>query len=116
MSACGQGIYTTHWPLPFPENLGVCRVSLSHPQITPSQLDRKPLERERTVTKGKIDPILSRSLELLIPTPSSTLATRAKGHQGHVKAQLGSSWATALSHQAVLVRRGRRTQTDQAHP
>lgn len=32
-------------PLPFPENLGVCRLSLSHARITSSQLDRKPLEK-----------------------------------------------------------------------
>lgn len=56
-------------------------MSLSHPRITPASEMGSHLGGERTVTKGKIDPTLSRSLALLT-LPSSTLATRgAKEHQ-----------------------------------
>lgn len=108
--ACGQGIQHTT-PCCFQKIQG-CAECPSPPNHS-SQLGRHSRE-ERTVTKGKIDPTLSRSLELLT-LPSSTLASwEAKGHQGQVKPQLGSSWAGVSVFKAAMVRDTASSNTDRA--
>lgn len=80
---------------------------LSHPQNTPSQLDRKPVQRERTVTKGKIDPTLSRSLVFL-----TILGSQRSPRLGEAT-QLGNGWA-GVSVLKAVVRVGASANTDRA--